>query len=56
MRHFSLFAWAFCGVAAAVAPAAALGQEPEWMRDYEAARIAARSAGKPMFVVIRCER
>ena len=29
---------------------------PEWIKDYDAAKAAARASGKPMFVVVRCER
>jgi hypothetical protein len=28
---------------------------PRWITNYEAARVAARASGKPMFVVLRCE-
>jgi hypothetical protein len=38
------------------------GQHPEpaakqagWLTDYQAARAAARSSGKPLFVVFRCQ-
>jgi hypothetical protein len=36
-------------------PARAQG-EAVWLTNYEAARAAARQAGKPLFVVLRCER
>ena len=36
-------------------PAGAQG-EAVWLTDYSAARAAARQAGKPLFVVFRCER
>jgi hypothetical protein len=29
---------------------------PKWLTDYAAAREAARAAGKPIFLVFRCER
>ena len=29
---------------------------PAWISDYAAARAAARAAGKPIFLVFRCER
>jgi hypothetical protein len=38
------------------APAAPAGDEVEWLKDLDAGRAAARSSGKPLFVVFRCER
>ena len=35
-------------------PVAADG--PHWINDYAQARAAARAAGKPIFLVFRCER
>jgi hypothetical protein len=31
------------------------GDPPRWLSDYEQARKEARSSGKPIFVVFRCE-
>ena len=39
-------------VLAALLPAA---DTPRWLTDYEQARKEARAAGKPIFVVFRCE-
>jgi hypothetical protein len=52
--------WLIGGVVAVAAaglggsPAAADG--PHWINDYAQARAAARAAGKPIFLVFRCER
>jgi len=51
--------WLIGGMVAMVAglagsPAAADG--PRWINDYAQARAAARAAGKPIFLVFRCER
>ena len=29
---------------------------PNWIRDYDTARVAAKQSGKPLFVAFRCER
>ena len=42
------------GVAAGQPPAQAV-QQAGWFTDYQAARAAARSSGKPLFVVFRCQ-
>ena len=50
------------GLAATVVFLAAVGAAPpaeggpKWLTDYAAAREAARAAGKPIFLVFRCER
>lgn len=56
----------FCIVAALLAVAQpAFAQKPEpqkvsgridWVYDYEQGKLLSESTGKPMFVVIRCER
>jgi hypothetical protein len=38
------------------APPASLLPEPVWLTDYAAAQQTARQTGKPLFVVLRCER
>ena len=38
------------------APAAADDKGPAWVNDYAKAKAAARAAGKPIFLVFRCER
>ena len=52
-----LLGLAFLGVGGKV-----IGQHPEpaakqagWLTDYQAARAVARSSGKPLFVVFRCQ-
>ena len=44
----------FLLAAATVGPAA--DDEPNWHPDLAAAKAAARAAGKPIFMVFRCER
>jgi hypothetical protein len=38
------------------APAVADDKGPAWITDYAKAKAAARAAGKPIFLVFRCER
>ncbi len=45
---------AFGSKAAGQLPAQA-AKQTGWFTDYEAARAAARSSGKPLFVVFRCQ-
>ena len=42
--------------AAAITPYAAADDEPAWLPDLARAKAAARAAGKPLFLVFRCER
>jgi hypothetical protein len=44
------------GLSACAAPAWADDKGPAWITDYARARTAARAAGKPIFLVFRCER
>jgi hypothetical protein len=51
--------WLIGGVVAAACLAggrAAADDGPPWIADYAQARAAARAAGKPIFLVFRCER
>jgi hypothetical protein len=36
--------------------AASFAAEPEWLKDYDEARIVSAGRNKPIFAVIRCER
>jgi hypothetical protein len=36
-------------------PVAQLAEKKGWLTDYQAARAAARKAGKPLMVVFRCQ-
>lgn len=47
---FGLSLLAFGGEVAGQAP-----KQTGWFTDYQAARAAARSSGKPLFVVFRCQ-
>jgi hypothetical protein len=42
--------------AATINPRTAADDEPDWLPDLARAKAAARAAGKPIFLVFRCER
>jgi hypothetical protein len=42
--------------AATMTPRSGTDAEPDWLPDLARARAAARAAGKPIFLVFRCER
>ena len=41
---------------ATIGPRCPAGDEPDWQPDLARAKAAARSTGKPIFLVFRCER
>ena len=43
------------GLSACAAPVRADDTGPTWITDYQKARTAARTSGKPIFLVFRCE-
>lgn len=53
MKSWPVAALLVVGLAA---PAVAADKAPTWITDYAKARAAARAAGKPIFLVFRCER
>jgi hypothetical protein len=42
--------------AATVPPRSTADDEPEWLPDLAQAKVAAKSSGRPIFLVFRCER